>query len=236
MRLLRRAPRLPTVDVYGPRGASRGVVALIHGGFWRPMYGREGLAEHCRDLAGRGFVAGNIGYRRIGEPGGGFPGTCEDVVAMLRRLAKAHGPLTAVVGHSAGGQLALWAAQEISPRPQVVVTVSGCNDLGYAEEQGLGNGAVRAFTGGSRAARRAADPMQRVPLGVRSVLVLPRDEPVAQRVLTTNYADAARAAGDDVVVAEVPGDHLSLLDTSSHAWAAVLAAVEAAASGAESTR
>ncbi|MEY2425781.1 MAG: hypothetical protein QOI61_1353, partial [Actinomycetota bacterium] len=64
------------VDLYLPDGAARGAVALIHGGFWRAMYGREGLADHCRDLASRGFVAGNVAYRRVGEPGGGYPDTC----------------------------------------------------------------------------------------------------------------------------------------------------------------
>lgn len=226
--MFRRA-RLPTVDVVRPKGTSRGVVALVHGGFWRAMYGREGLADHCRDLAQRGFVAGNIGFRRIGEPGGGFPGTCEDVVAMLRRLRVDHGPLTAVVGHSAGGHLALWASKEVAPPPHLVVAVSGCNDLAYADEQGLGNGAVRAFTGGSVDARAAADPMCRLPLGVRTVLVLPQDEPASQRTMTTNYATAARAAGDDVVVREVPGDHLSFLDTGSAVWGTVRSAVESVA-------
>lgn len=202
-------------------------MALIHGGFWRVMYGREGLADHCRDLASRGFVAGNIGYRRVGEAGGGFPGTCDDVVAMLRRLVADHGPLTAIVGHSAGGQLALWAAKEVEPRPRLVVTVSGCNDVALADELNLGNGAVRGFTRGSRSARDAADPMRRLPLGTRTVVVVPDGDPPSQRQLSTSYADAARAAGDDVVVHEVPGDHFSLLDTGSEVWTVVVEAISA---------
>jgi acetyl esterase/lipase len=216
------------VDLYEPTDAPRGAVALIHGGFWRAMYGREGLADHCRDLASRGFVAGNVAYRRVGEPGGGFPNTCEDVLAGLRALADAHGPLIGVVGHSAGGQLALWAAKEMTHRPRVVVTVAGVNDMARAVELGSGNHAAAAFTGGDPEKIVAADPMSRLPLGTRTVVITPVDDPPANRELSERYVPAARAAGDDVELRDVAGDHFSILDTGGEVWAAVLEAITAA--------
>jgi acetyl esterase/lipase len=216
------------VDVYLPDGDARGSVAVIHGGFWRAMYGREGLAEHCRDLASRGFVAGNVAYRRIGEAGGGWPGTGDDVAAGLQALAREHGPLVGVVGHSAGGQLALWGASHVAPRPRVAVSVAGVNDLARANELEMGRGAVRDLTGGDPATISDADPTQRVPLGVRTVLITPTNDPVVSREVSQTYFDAAIAAGDDVELVDVVGDHFSVLDTGSAVWAAVVAALESA--------
>jgi acetyl esterase/lipase len=208
-----------TVDVYSPEGEPRGVVALIHGGFWQAMYGREGLADACRDLASRGFVAGHVGYRRVGERGGGFPNTCTDVVDALRTL----GPLTAVVGHSAGGQLALWAAKEV--RPRVVIAVAGVNDLRRSRELGYGDRAIDAFVGSHL---DAADPVARVPVGVRTVLISPTADFEAGREITRTYAEAARAAGDDVEIVEPRGDHFDVINTGSDVWAAVVDVISGA--------
>jgi len=202
-------------EVYQPVGDPIGAVALIHGGFWSVMYGREGLTPHCHVLASLGYTAANLGYRRVGEKGGGFPNTCADVVDGLRAL----GPLTAVVGHSAGGQLALWAAKELDPRPRVVISVAGVNDLGRATELGYGDAAINAFAG-KRVAE--ADPVQRVPIGARTVLVSPTHDYEPGRELTASYAVAARAAGDDVEIVEPRGDHFSVIDAGSEVWAVVL--------------
>jgi acetyl esterase/lipase len=210
-----------TVDVYRPDGPVRGTVALIHGGFWQAMYGREGLVDHCHDLTSRGYVAGNLAYRRVGERGGGFPNTCGDVVEALASL----GPLTAVVGHSAGGQLALWAAKELDPRPRVVITVAGVNDLARAMDLGYGSKQIEAFAGEQIS---QADPVTRVPIGVRTVLISPTHDFKAGRELTRTYAAVARAAGDDVEVVEPRGDHSDVLNTGSDVWGAVLEAISAA--------
>ena len=92
------------------------VVVLIHGGFWRAAYGLDLMEPLAADLVRRGYAAWNIEYRRVGQPGGGWPGTLEDVAAAIDKLADladdADLDLTrvSVVGHSAGGHLALWAA------------------------------------------------------------------------------------------------------------------------------
>ena len=96
------------------------VVVLIHGGFWRLPYGLGLMRPLADDLVRRGFAAVNVEYRRLGEEGGGWPGTCEDVLNAVRSLGT--GPLPfdlrrlGIVGHSAGGHLALWVASALVGR------------------------------------------------------------------------------------------------------------------------
>src|SRR2546421_1676955 len=128
------APIKPLRIAYGPEYLQFGelylpnhaepypVVILIHGGYWRARYDltlMHGLGE---DLAKRGIAAWNIEYRRIGDPGGGWPGTLLDVARaadFVHTLAPTYAlDLKRVVamGHSAGGHLALWLAAR--PRAQ----------------------------------------------------------------------------------------------------------------------
>lgn len=192
------------------------------------MYGREGLGEHCRMFASDGYVAGNLAYRRVGDAGGGWPNTGADVAAGLQALSDAHGPLTAVIGHSAGGHLALWAALEVTPRPTLVVSVAGCNDLALAHSMRAGNGAVDDLLGGDLSLLAGADPAQRLPLGSKIALVVAEIDPVVPAVLSESFATKARAAGDDVELRTVRGDHFSVLDVGSEVWTAVKEVVRAA--------
>jgi acetyl esterase/lipase len=211
------------------------VAVLIHGGFWREHLTLdldEGLA---RDLARRGWAAWNIEYRRVGEvSGGGWPVTGEDVAAAIDGLADLDAPLdlgrVVAIGHSAGGQLALWAASaraDPAVRPAGVVSQAGVHDLREADRLGLGEGATAEFMGGHAddVPERYADasPVERVPAGVPILLVhgdADQRVPVEQ---SRTYAEAARAAGDEVDLVVRPGDdHFVHLDVSSGAWAEVL--------------
>jgi len=102
--------RLPT----GP--GPHPTVVLIHGGYWRARYGLKLMTGLAKDLAARGYAAWNIEYRRVGNPGGGWPGTFLDVARAadyLREIAPDYTlDLQRVMplGHSAGGHLALWLA------------------------------------------------------------------------------------------------------------------------------
>jgi acetyl esterase/lipase len=101
------------------------IVILIHGGYWRARYGLDLMNSLAEDLAKRGYAAWNIEYRRVGNPGGGWPGTFLDVALatdFLRKLAPSYTlDLQRVVpiGHSAGGHLALWLAA----RPRIPLFV-----------------------------------------------------------------------------------------------------------------
>ena len=107
-----------TVDLFVPdEEGPFPVVVLIHGGCWSAKTaGREQVRHLGADLAKRGIAVWSIGYRRADEAGGGYPGTYQDVAAaidLLREEASRHRldlSHTVLVGHSAGGHLALWAA------------------------------------------------------------------------------------------------------------------------------
>src|SRR5262245_45722987 len=105
------------VDLRLPAGPTdRPLVIFIHGGFWRVAYDRAHVAPLATDLAERGWPTATVEYRRVGQAGGGWPGTLDDIAAAVEALpalvAQAGVPLDAsapiLAGHSAGGHLALW--------------------------------------------------------------------------------------------------------------------------------
>src|SRR5699024_11263022 len=92
------------------------VIVTIHGGFWQSKYNLEENNPMVEDLTRRGFATWNIEYRRVGENGGGWPGTFDDVIDAINHLAYLHEynqldtSQVTIIGHSAGGHLALWLA------------------------------------------------------------------------------------------------------------------------------
>jgi acetyl esterase/lipase len=249
---------LPERHPYGPGRGQHGelwlpagdgvhpVAVLLHGGFWRAQYGRREMDALCADLAGRGWVAWNVEYRRLGrQSGGGFPRTLEDVAAAVDHLADlpAH-PLVDVrpvrhrldlervvaIGHSAGGQLATWLATRERPRVPVsrVVALAGVVDLRLASELELSGGAADLFLGGSPAQvperYAAASPAERLPLGVPALLVHGARDEIVPPLMSERFAAAARAAGDDVVHIVCAGaGHMEHLDPAGAPWRAVTA-------------
>jgi acetyl esterase/lipase len=179
------------------------------------------------DLARRGQAAWNIEYRRVGRgQGGGWPATFDDVSAAIDHLADL-GPArldlraVAAVGHSAGGQLALWAAARSEARIPVrrVVAQAAVCDLAAAGER------AHALMGGtpSEVPERyaSADPMRLIPLGVPVLLVHGADDQTVPALRSRRYAEAARAAGDAAELFEPsPGGHRAHLDPRSQAWQA----------------
>ena len=208
-----------------PAGTPRAVVVLLHGGFWRAQYGADLARLLAADLAGRGFAALNIEYRRVGSGpggGGGFPATFDDVSSAIELLGSTGLDLTHVVavGHSAGGQLAAWsAARRRLPRwasasvaVTAVVSQAGILDLTTADREGLGGGAVAALLGARSTDRRVydlADPMRQLPLDVPVRCVHGRADDVVPVSQSQDYVRAARAAGADATVTLVDGDHFA---------------------------
>ena len=203
-------------------------VILIHGGFWRERWDRTLMTPLASDLAQRGYAAWNIEYRRVGQEGGGWPGTFDDVAAAadaLADIAEVDQARLVAVGHSAGGHLALWLGARTGGlvRLRASVSQAGVADLAAAHADDLGNGAVAALLGGSptelpdRYAR--ANPAALVPLGAAQLLVHGTDDDVVPPTQSRAYNERASAAGDDVELVEVPGaDHFNVINPAHEAW------------------
>ena len=138
------------------------VAVLVHGGFWRSGFTRANTRALAVDLALRGWTTWNIEYRRVGN-GGGVPQTLEDIEGALDLVAAR----PVVIGHSAGGHLALWAAG--TGKVGGAVSLAGVTDLVAAARDGLGRNAAVEFAGLEPPA--LADPMRRLPLRVLTLLV-----------------------------------------------------------------
>lgn len=226
------------------------VVILIHGGYWRARYGLDLMNGLAEDLAKRGIAAWNIEYRRVGNPGGGWPGTFLDVARAadyLREIAVNYElELSRVVpiGHSAGGHLALWlaarpriqAGSPISPREQPLalagaISLAGVLDLELAYQLHLSNDAVVELLGAPPhdAPERyaVASPTALLPLGIPQVLIHgTADEHVPIQV-SQHYAVAARAAGDALDFFEPTGvDHFDVITPGTEVWALTVQELE----------
>jgi acetyl esterase/lipase len=207
-----------------PDGPARGVVVVLHGGFWKAAYDLSLGRPLAADLVSRGWVAWNLEYRRVGN-GGGTPATFDDVAAGIDRLATVPGlDLSTVVtlGHSAGGHLATWAAARTRPAVRVtgVVAQAGVLDLARAHELGLGSGAVAGLLGRAPEPGDAAyDPVRQPPLDVPVRCLHGTSDDVVPIEISERYVAAATAAGGDATLVPVAGDHFVLIEPTSAAWA-----------------
>ena len=241
-------PRLPYGDgpeQFGELWPAPGgpVVVLLHGGFWRERYRLDIMNALAADLQRRGYSVWNLEYRRADSPGGGWPGTFEDISIGVAALAALAGPgahgldlcAMTVIGHSAGGHLALWLAaggrigprRHESPRPALTIGLAPVSDLVLAHRLGLSADATAGLLGRTAdedpARYREASPLALLPLGGRQVIVHGTADDAVPFAMSAGYAAAARAAGDSCDLVELPGaGHLELIDPASAAWRAVL--------------
>jgi acetyl esterase/lipase len=252
------ADRSQHAELHLPAGEGpHAVVVLIHGGSWYKRFSKIVMRSLARDLRRRGFAVWNIEYRRVGN-GGGWPHTLSDVAAAIDHLRAVREPLdlrrVSVVGHSAGGQLALWAAGRPLLSPGVpggpseganrdgarvalthAVALAGVCDLAGAYRAWRG-GAVQALMGGSPAELperyAVADPMQLLPLQIPVLLVHGTTDATVSVKLSRSYARAATAAGAAVELIEIDGPaggHREHIDPHGGAWLLVAQWLEGAA-------
>ena len=223
------------------------VVVLLHGGFWREPFERDLMDALARDLTERGFATWNVEYRRVQRdaPAGSWPRTGHDIDAAINHLAligddaRLDLDRVGVIGHSAGGQLALWAAARhrlpddwydsagdrypsdgLFVPVAAAVSLAGVVDLADAAIRNLGLGAVQAFLGSDyRALFAQASPIELLPSGVPTLLVHGDADLIVPTVQSERYERAATKADDDVELAVVAGaGHFTVIDPVSSAW------------------
>jgi acetyl esterase/lipase len=220
------------------------VVVVVHGGCWQAPWGFDHVRGLAAALTAEGWATWSLEYRRLGDPGGGWPGTFEDVAHgadHLREVAREH-PLeldrVVALGHSAGGHLALWLAarprlpqssplRAAKPLPlRGVVSLAGITDLRAGAASGVCGDAIPQLLGGAPQDHvdrlGQSSPIALVPLGVPVRLVCGARDPIVPIDQARSYEAAAKAAGDtvDLEVVDSAG-HLELVNPSSAAWPAV---------------
>ena len=232
-----------SADLHVPRGDGPFPVAVVvHGGSWQATYGKIVCRPICLDLVRRGWAAWNVEYRRLGRgQGGGWPMTFDDVAAAIDHLAGLGDPrldLSAVhaIGHSAGGQLALWAAARPTfpagaPGAGPRIVLRSVAALAPVTNMVSAGATARALLGGAPSAvpeRYAmADPVRRL-LDVPVLVVHPADDVTVPAARSREYVAAARADGRDVELVEPPaGGHRAPIDPDTDAWRAAAAWITA---------
>jgi len=219
-------------DLRLPKGAGPfPVVIVIHGGCWLAEYDLEHIGRFSEALTAAGAATWSIEYRRIGNPGGGAPGTFDDVsaaAAYLQTLAKQY-PLdlkhVTAVGHSAGGQLALWLASSPAVKLRGVVSLAGVVDLRAAAEQNVCGDAVPRLLGPSADYHRYS-PMETLPVKVPVRLIHGARDRIVPLEMVRRYEAAARRAGNDISLTVIDdAGHFELISPQSTAWSVVRDAV-----------
>jgi acetyl esterase/lipase len=208
------------------------LVMNIHGGYWRAKYDLAHAGHLCAVLTGKGLATWNIEYRRVGNPGGGWPGTFEDIrnayryVPQLAQRYNLDPAKLVVMGHSAGGQLALCLAGH-EPSLKRAISLAGVVDLEQAWELHLSDNAVVDFLGGKPSQvpehYREADPMKlSVGRATTQWLIHGAGDDVVPAYLSRNYAEQKQKHGEDVHYLEIStAGHFDLIDPRSKAWTKV---------------
>jgi acetyl esterase/lipase len=216
------------VDLRLPKGKGpHGLAIVIHGGYWRAKYDLGYAGHLCAALTAKGVATANVEYRRVGNAGGGWPGTFADMRAAYQFLIQKAGKYdfdgrrVVVIGHSAGGELGLClAAHEAGVKG--VISLAGVVNLQQAYALHLSNDAVVEFLGGTPSEvgdhYREADPM-RLAIKARQLLVHGSADDVVPPAFSRDYVSAKRQAKENARLLEIAGaGHFDVVDPRSGAW------------------
>ena len=208
------------------------LVIHIHGGYWRAKYSLDHCGHLCAALTAKGFATANLEYRRVGDPGGGWPETFADIRAAYQFLMQSAPSRNldpqrmVVMGHSAGGQLALCLAAH-EPSVTRVVSLAGVVDLQRAYQLHLSHDAVVEFLRGTPEQvpdhYAEADPMRLSITRTRQWLIHGSADDVVPVDFSRDYvASKKKRMGkekEDIHLLEIPdAEHFDLIDPRSAAW------------------
>lgn len=240
-------------QLFRPPGAGPfPVVVLVHGGCWTVAFGGITQMHNVAGaLAAQGIAVWNVEYRRVDEPGGGYPGTYQDMHAALDSLQHHAGQYQldtsriVAMGHSAGGQLVQWIAGRAQlPKTSAlfrdkilpvknILSLGGLADLRH-EKDLIKSSCERdmAQLAGSASSERpdiysdtnAADLM---PNGSRTVLATGELDTISPPRVAHDYAAKAEKAGDHAEVLILPGaSHYDEIAATSPAWTMILPVIK----------
>jgi acetyl esterase/lipase len=216
------------LDLRLPPGKGlRGLVVSIHGGYWRARYDLGYMGHLCAALTAKGIVTANLEYRRVGNAGGGWPGTFADVRAAFQFLLQNSRQYefdlgrVVVIGHSAGSQLGLCLPAH-EKGVKAVISLAGVVDLQRAYALHLSNDAVVEFLGGTPAEvadhYREADPMK-LAIQARQWLVHGAEDDIVPPAFSRDYVGAKQKAKEDARLVEIAGaGHFEVVDPRAAAW------------------
>jgi acetyl esterase/lipase len=214
---------------------SHPVLLNIHGGYWRAKYDLVHAGHLCEALRAAGIATFNTEYRRVGNAGGGWPGTFEDIRSAYRFVQQEHTRFHldldrfVVMGHSAGGQLALCLTAH-EPSVRHVISLAGLVDLRKAFALHLSNDAVVEFLGGNPDTvpdhYREADPTDLSIPKARQWLLHGADDDTVPPEFSLDYVAQKKKVGESVDLLEIPhAGHFDLIDPASAAFKQVASTV-----------
>lgn len=237
--------RLPPGTSLHPGTSLQPVAIVIHGGCWRSRYDIAHVRNFSDALARAGIATWSLEYRRVGDGGGGWPGTFLDVgraADHLRTLAAEHSldlDRVVTVGHSAGGHLALWLAArwKLSRESEIrggvdplalkgVVSLAGVDDLRRAVDAGVCDEMAAELLGGGPGERperyREASPIELLPIGAPIRLLHGALDPIVPVAFGRDFERRSRSAGDDARLTILPdAGHFELVSPSNEAFGLV---------------
>jgi acetyl esterase/lipase len=235
MSVLSRSAEPPDLTVaYGPdpsqvievrvgheHATERPLLVLIHGGFWRPDIDRVHLRPMADALAAEGWTVALPEYARVAQDPAPALADLSAILGKAAGSVQHHDGTVVLVGHSAGGHLALWAsAAGLCPVLAGTLALAPAADLLLAHELGLGNGAVARFLGADPVSRPDIDPRQMPGPTTATTLVHGAEDTTVPLIVSESYV-AAHAQARLVTVAGA--GHFALIDPLAPAWLTVVA-------------
>ena len=208
-------------DLRLPEAEAPPLAVVIHGGYWKANYNLIHTGHMSRALTEQGVATWNVEYRSVGDPGGGWPGTGNDVARAVELVAELPVDQTRVVlvGHSAGGQLALWAAK----RAQLpVVALAPVSDVRESATRTGPDGAPARFMAAEHFAE--GSPLELLPLGVQQIVIHGTEDDGVPYAMSERYVEAAGGEAE-LVTLEGTG-HFEPIDPLAPVFAQTVAAVQ----------